>query len=134
MDFLIGIMKDFVSRFFTMFPFYTSWNYQNNFWFSDVTLKNENKMWALGRNRSIFLTHFNPIFLFYTPCKRHKTLGFLLFPQGIKSEHWEEIGEIILFMKVIYVNIYKIKNTFFKEQLSATASRFLNGLQRNPFS
>ena len=40
---------------------------------------------------------------FRTPWERQKTLDFLLFPGGTKSELWEEMGEIIS-----YVNIYKI--------------------------
>ena len=96
MDSLIAIlkdMKDFVSHFFTVFPFYTPWNYQSNLWFSDVFW--DYKTGILGRNRSSFETHFSPVFPFCTPCKRQKTSGLLLFPGCIKSKHWEEMGEII---------------------------------------
>ena len=93
MDSLTGTIKYFVSCFFTMFRFHTPWNYQNNLWFSDIF--REYKTGLLRRNRLSFLAHFSPAFLFYIPCKRQKTLRFLAFPEGIKSEHWEEIGEII---------------------------------------
>ena len=36
--------------------------------------------------------------LFCTPYKRQKTLGLLLFLGGMKSKHWEEMGQIISFM------------------------------------
>ena len=77
MDFLVGIMKNFVSRFFTMFPFCTPRYYQSNLWFPDVTLKNGNKTETLGGHWSSFLTHFNPVFLCYTPCKRQKLLRLI---------------------------------------------------------
>ena len=38
------------------------------------------------------LTHFWPMFPFYTPWKQQKTKGFLVFSGGIKSEHWPEMG------------------------------------------
>ena len=38
-----------------------------------------------------FLTHFRLMLPFYTPCKRHKTRGFLTFSVSIESEHWPEI-------------------------------------------
>ena len=38
------------------------------------------------------LTHFMPIFPFYTPGKRQKTRDFLIFSGGIEMEHWPEIG------------------------------------------
>ena len=96
MDSLIDIRKDFVSPFFEMFSFCTPWNYPSNPWFSDVF--REYKRVTPRRNNSNFLTHFSPVFLFCTLWECQKTLGLLLFPGGIKSEHWEEIS----------VNIYKI--------------------------
>ena len=102
-DSLIGIKKGFVSRFFRMFRFYTPWIYESNHWFFYVF--REYKRLTLGRNKSSFLTHFSATFLFYTPCKRQKTLGLLLFPGGIKSEHWEVISWNY---KLLYVNIYTI--------------------------
>ena len=35
-----------------------------------------------------FLTHFSPVFHFYTPWIRQKTKGFLTFSGGIEMEHW----------------------------------------------
>ena len=121
MDSLIGIMKDFVSRFFTMFQFYNSWNYPSNLWFCDVF--REYKKGTLGRNKSSFLTHFSPVFLFCTPYVRQKTLG-------IKSEHWEEMGEIISYLCQY---LHNLRTVFFKEQLSLTAFGFLNGLHKNSY-
>ena len=129
MDSLTAIIKSFVSNFFTMFLFYTPWNYQNNFWFSDLFRDYETKI--LGRNRLSFLTHFSPVFFFYTPCKRHKILGFIVSPVGsIKSGTLGREGWNYKLFKLIFT---KFKNFFFKKQLSVTASRFLNGLQGNSF-
>ena len=49
------------------------------------------------------------MFLFYSPLKSQKTLGLLLFPGGIKSEYWEEMGEFVSF-----ILITKFKNRFFQ--------------------
>ena len=38
------------------------------------------------------LTHFRPMFPFYTPCKCQKTSAFLTFSEGIEREHWLEMG------------------------------------------
>ena len=35
-----------------------------------------------------YLVHFNPIFHFYTPWKRQKIKGFLMFLRGIEMEDW----------------------------------------------
>ena len=97
MDSLISIMKDFVARFFTMLSFCVPWNYPSNLWFPDVFREYERG--TLTRNKSSFLTHFSPVLLFSIPCERHKTFsGFLLSPGVIKSEHWEEMGEIISYL------------------------------------
>ena len=40
---------------------------------------------------NVFITHFRPIFQFYTPWKRQKTLGFPTFLVGIEMEHWAKI-------------------------------------------
>ena len=93
MDSLTGTIKYIVSRFFTMFPFHTPWNYQSNLWFSDIF--REYKTGTLRRNRLSLLTHFSPVFLFYTPCNRQKSLRFLAFPGGRKSQHWEEMGKVL---------------------------------------
>ena len=39
-----------------------------------------------------FLTHFWAMLPFYTPWKQQKKKGFLVFPGGIKWEHWSESG------------------------------------------
>ena len=79
-----------------MFLFKHPRNYQSKLWFSDVF--GDYKTGTLGRNKSNFLIHFSPVLLFYITCKRQKTLGLLLLPGGKKSEHWEEMGEIISYL------------------------------------
>ena len=51
-------------------------------WFCDVFM--EYKKGTLGRNKSSFLTHSRPVFLFCTPCERQKTLGRVKFQQNCK--------------------------------------------------
>ena len=121
MDSLIGIMKDFVWCFFTMFQFYTPWNYPSNLWFSDVF--REYKRETLGRNRSSFLTHFSPVFLFCIPCKRQKTLVLLLFPGGIKSEHWWNHKLFILIFT-------QFKNSFFQRATFVKCFRMFKWIAR----
>ena len=36
----------------------------------------------------ILLTHYCPMFSFYTPWKHQKTYSFLKFSEGIRREHW----------------------------------------------
>ena len=93
MDSLIGIIKLFVSPFFTMFSFFTSWNYPSHLWLFGIF--REYRGVASRRNKSSFLTHFSQVFLFCTAWLRQKTLSLLLFQGGIKSEYWEELGKII---------------------------------------
>ena len=38
------------------------------------------------------LTHFQPLFHFYTPWKHKKTFAFLMFSGGIEVEHWLKMG------------------------------------------
>ena len=38
------------------------------------------------------LTHFWPIFLFYTHSKHQKTIGLLVLSGDIKWEHWPKMG------------------------------------------
>ena len=38
------------------------------------------------------LTHFSPVSHSYTPWKRQKTKGFLMFSGGIEMWHWNKIG------------------------------------------
>ena len=40
----------------------------------------------------LFLTHYCPVFLFYTPRKHQKTVGFMMFTEGTKMEHWAVMG------------------------------------------
>ena len=48
---------------------------RGNLWFSDIF--REYKRGTLGRNKSSFLTHFSPMFLFCTPCKKTLDLKIL---------------------------------------------------------
>ena len=123
MDFLIGIMKDFVSRFFTMFPFYrlTPEIIEVTFGFLMFSGSIKGQHWE--KNNSSFLTHFSSVFLFCTPCKRQKTLGLLLFPGGIKSEHWEEMDKIISYYMLIFI---QFKGELYSNSWNLT---FINKLQ-----
>ena len=38
-----------------------------------------------------YLTHFKPMYPFYTPKKRQKTFGFLTSSGGIEREHWPQL-------------------------------------------
>ena len=40
----------------------------------------------------VLRSHFWPMFPLYTPFKHQKTKDFVVFPGGIKWEHWPEIG------------------------------------------
>ena len=49
----------------------------------------------LGKSHIPFpaiLTHFSPVSHFYTPWKRQKTFGFLMFSGGIEMWHWTKMG------------------------------------------
>ena len=39
------------------------------------------------------LTHFRPVFPFYTPWKHQNAFGFLVFSGGIKWGHWREMDQ-----------------------------------------
>ena len=90
MDSFIGIMKDFVSCYFTMFQFYTS----------------------------------------PSPSPRpgiiRATFGFLMFSGSTKRDYWKEMGKNVSFLCYYLENL---KAVLFKEQLSVTASGFLNRLK-----
>ena len=38
------------------------------------------------------LTHFEPMFHFYTPWLNEKTGGFRMFSEGVEVEHWLKMG------------------------------------------
>ena len=44
------------------------------------------------KTKSIKLTHFRPMFHFYTPWKRQKTFSFSVVSGGIEIEHWTKMG------------------------------------------
>ena len=41
---------------------------------------------------SLLLILFSPMFHFYTPQKRQKTIGFLTFSGDIEIKHWGKMG------------------------------------------
>ena len=41
-------------------------------------------------------THFSAMLYFYTPWKRQKTFGFLIFPEGIEIKHCDEMGYFLI--------------------------------------
>ena len=56
-------------------------------------------------NWRLLITHFRPMFPFYTPWKRQKTFDFLTFSGGIEREHWPEMGLISYFSIIFYITI-----------------------------
>ena len=38
------------------------------------------------------LTHFSPVFYFYTPEKRQKAQGFMKYSGGIEMKQWAKMG------------------------------------------
>ena len=61
------------------------------------------------------------MFHFYTPWKRQKTKGFLTFSDGIKMEHWTDMGLGSAFLQVekcfFQTAIFNITLNWFKEKL-----------------
>ena len=49
-------------------------------------------MAMINEGRVALLTHFKPMFPFYTPWKRQKTRDFLTFSGFTEREHWPEMG------------------------------------------
>ena len=47
--------------------------------------------WSVNQGL-VELSHFSPVFHFYTPWKRHKIKGFLMISGGIEMEHWSKMG------------------------------------------
>ena len=52
--------------------------------------------WFVFYEYRFLLTHFSPVFQFYTRWKSQKTKGFLTFSGGIEMEHWAKMGKKIL--------------------------------------
>ena len=100
-------------------------HYQSELWFSNVF--RDYKTRTLGRNSSSFLTHFSPLLLFYITCKRQKTLGLLLLPGGKKSEHWEEMGEIISYL------CWHLQRTVFSRSSFSSCFRIFKWIVRKYF-
>ena len=111
MDSLIRIMKDLLSRSFTMFLFYTPWNYPSKLRFSHVF--REYKRGTLGKNKSRFLTYFSPVSLFCTPWERQKTLG--LVSMWYKIETLRRSGFTLIFSQ--------FKNSLFQGATSINSFR-----------
>ena len=117
-----------VSHFFTMFSFYTPWNYRPNVWFSDIYREYKTETYW-KKQVTLFNSFQSSVHLLYS-CKQQKALALLLFRGGIKLGHWKEMDKIVSYFCSYLQNL---RASFFKEQLSVTVSVFLNGLQRNPF-
>ena len=96
MYFLIGIRKALFHAFSQCFHFIPPEIIKVSFGF---LMFQEYKGGTLGRNRSSFLNHFSPNFLFYTPCKRQKNLRSIIVSRGYRvAEYWGEMGEIISYL------------------------------------
>ena len=67
-----------------------------------ITWRRHHITWRQYRNRILKhlmcfylkkrFAHFRSMFPFYTPWKRYKTSGFLMFSAGIERKHWPEMG------------------------------------------
>ena len=121
-----GFLDWYYERFwftrFTMFPFYTTWNYPSNLRFSDVF--REYKRETLIRNKSSFLTHRSPVFLFCTLLWTSKKLRSSIISRGYETGILRRNGWNCELSMLIF---RELKNSFFKEQLSLTAFGFLMG-------
>ena len=58
------------------------------------------RFWSPRLNPLGYSPHFSSVFHFYTPCKRHKTKGFLTFLRDIEMKYYE--------LKWIKMNFEKI--------------------------
>ena len=54
--------------------------------------KEDSKVWVETCPKIRSLNHFSTMWHFYTPWKRKKTKGFLMFSEGIEMEHWAKIS------------------------------------------
>ena len=48
------------------------------------------------------LTHFIPLVSFYTPGKRQKTRGFLMFSGCIESDQWHEMISVCYHLPLVF--------------------------------
>ena len=102
---------------------------QVTFGFDVSDVFREHKREALGRNKSSFLTHFSPEFLFCIPCECQKNIRSSIVSRGFKIGTLRRNGWNY---KLCYY-LLNLRTAFFKEQLSLTASGFLNRLWENHF-
>ena len=68
--------------------FKTPWHLTQNFFLFNMNFIDSKLITML----EISLTHFQPMFHIYTPCKYRKTRGFLMFSGGIEVDHWLKMG------------------------------------------
>ena len=85
------------------------------------------------------LAHFQPIFISISPWKHQKTIGFLMFSRGIKTEHCPEMDSIVPkfvipeFLKVYLFQIVSITITdiaTLSNHILLKLNFFLNWLMR----
>ena len=96
-----------------------------NIWFSDVF--SGYKTGTLRRHWLSFLTYFSPVFLFYTTCKRQKSLGFLVIPGGINGN----IGK--KYVKLFLLIFTKFKNSFFQRATFSNCFQIFKWIERESF-
>ena len=86
-----------------------TWIVLNRYFFSRSYFWNISQKWVNVSNKNVRaewdLTHFQPLFHFYTPWKHQKTGRFLMFSGGIEVEHCLKTRKIsinpLLYMKLV---------------------------------
>ena len=53
---------------------------------------NKKKVKMFRKGILVSLSHYMPLFSFYTSWKHQKTKGFLMFSGGIEREQWQEMA------------------------------------------
>lgn len=52
--------------------------------------------------------HLTPVVFFYSPLKRQKTRGFLMFSEGIEKDQRHEMGQCHIIWKVLFVMSFEL--------------------------
>ena len=77
-----------------------------------------------------YLTHFKPMYPFYTPKKRQKTFGFLTSSGGIEREHWPQLSEWQLVNILLHCFSYRFQQAItyiWDKAFKSGLSKFFKG-------